>query len=65
VLPGQRYTYRIGAVDRDGEFVSIGVSVEIPAWTTELQHNFPNPFNPTTTIEYYLAASEHVSLKNL
>ena len=62
VQPGERYAYRLGAVDRDGEVVSYAAMVDIPAWRTELRQNYPNPFNPTTTIAYYLAAPERVRL---
>ena len=34
---------------------------ETPAYT-KLEGNFPNPFNPVTTIKFALSASEHVSL---
>ena len=62
VLGGKTYWYRLGAVDRDGEFLSYIAEVATPAWQTELDQNFPNPFNPTTTIRYYIAEQGRVTL---
>jgi hypothetical protein len=63
VRPGTQYWYRLGAVDRDGEFFSPIVSVVTPAWQTGMEQNYPNPFNPSTTIDYYLAQPERVLLR--
>jgi len=60
--PGTSYYYRLGAIDLDGEFFSAVAGVTTPAWHTELRQNTPNPFNPTTTISYYLAQPGRVSL---
>jgi hypothetical protein len=34
-----------------------------PPYANSLGNNYPNPFNPTTTIEYTIKARAHVSLK--
>lgn len=60
VLPGTTYRYRLGAVDRDGEFLSPTRTVTTPEWPTELRQNHPNPFNPTTTISFYLSQASPV-----
>jgi hypothetical protein len=62
VQPARTYWYRIGAVDRDGEFLSQVVSVETPHRAVELGQNYPNPFNPTTHIDYYLPANQRVTI---
>ena len=32
-------------------------------FTYELRHNYPNPFNPTTNIEFSLAKAGHTTIK--
>ncbi|MCL2062935.1 MAG: carboxypeptidase regulatory-like domain-containing protein [Candidatus Cloacimonetes bacterium] len=41
--------------------VSEGDEIEIPVFT-ELLSNFPNPFNPSTTIRYHLAEESNVKI---
>ena len=62
IRPGVSYTYRLGAVDDDGEFYSQAMTVEVPYKETALEQNYPNPFNPSTTISFFLAEPEHVVL---
>lgn len=63
VLPGVTYWYQLGAVDRDGEFRSTQESVTTPIWETELHQNWPNPFNPSTTIGFYMRGPGRVTLE--
>ncbi|MFQ5511118.1 MAG: FlgD immunoglobulin-like domain containing protein [Candidatus Krumholzibacteriia bacterium] len=63
VSRGVHYWYRLGAVDRDGEFLSLPVAVAVPAGVFRLFQNHPNPFNPVTTIAYEVAARSRVTLQ--
>jgi predicted outer membrane repeat protein/parallel beta-helix repeat protein len=62
VRPGLTYWYRLGAVDNDGEFYSAAVSVGIAAKNVALYQNHPNPFNPSTTISFYLPEAARTRL---
>ena len=59
------YSYRLKQIDRDGKLsysneaeVTIGIVPKVFA----LDQNFPNPFNPTTTISYAIAEPSIVKL---
>jgi len=63
VEPSPTYWSRVGAVDADGEFLSLAQSVTIPPREAELYQNYPNPFNPTTHIDFYVPTNDMVVLE--
>ncbi len=61
-LPGRTYCYQLGAVESDGEIFSAMVTLSLPPKPLTLYQNHPNPFNPSTTIAYFLPRDQYVNL---
>ena len=56
--------FRLKQIDTDGNFsYSKVLTVELAPIEFGLSDNYPNPFNPSTTISYQLKANSFVSLK--
>jgi len=61
---GSNFSYRLKQIDTDGKFeYSDVVEVLLVPEELFLSQNFPNPFNPSTTIEFSLSQTSHVTLE--
>jgi hypothetical protein len=60
-----KFTYRLKQLDTDGKFeYSQEVEVDFNSPTKFIvKQNFPNPFNPTTVINYSIATADNVTIK--
>jgi len=64
VEPGKAYRYRVQYMDGSGIHILFESDpVAVPAIPLTLNQNWPNPFNPLTTISYYLPEAARVRLE--
>jgi hypothetical protein len=63
-VPEGKYTYRLKQIDLNGAFnYSDEVNVEVKSvYTFILEQNFPNPFNPATTIKFGVKEKSNVRI---
>ena len=59
-----KYQYRLKQIDNDGQFEYSKVIETLLSKPTEfsLEQNFPNPFNPTTTIRFSIPEAVHIKI---
>ncbi len=64
ISAGADYDYRLSEVNINGEKSEIGTTSVVAATpsTTQLFAAYPNPFNPSTTLNYSLAKDSHVTM---
>jgi hypothetical protein len=64
VEPGTTYRYRVNVVEGAGSRTLFETeAISMPAMPLTLNQNHPNPFNPSTTIGYYLPVDATVTLE--
>ncbi len=62
-IPGRSYRYYISAVKEKSEVVrSTTFELTLPPKPVTLYQNFPNPFNPSTTIKFFIPEKRRVTL---
>jgi hypothetical protein len=57
--------YRLKRIDRDGKFEyskEVAATVITTPTIFGLSQNYPNPFDPSTVINYSIASASHVAL---
>ena len=62
---GSKFKYRLKQIDFDGQFEyssEVEVDLDVPA-NFSVKQNFPNPFNPTTKIEFSIPIDNNVEIK--
>jgi hypothetical protein len=65
-LPPGRYAYRLEQIDLSGSSrYSAAIEIEVGSSPLEfrLSANYPNPFNPSTNLEFIIPQSGRVTLK--
>lgn len=60
--PGVRYRYTLVVMNRGEALSTSSVTIDVPAVGSALYQNHPNPFNPTTTIDFFVAKRTRVTL---